>query len=69
MYPVNVNNLGIKLLEGGKIFVRFLIKRSVLRSGFSYVAFICLYMSYYDEETTTPFRRCVCNAFMYDDSC
>ena len=50
MYPVIINNFGIKLREGGKYFNGFLTKIIIPRSGFSLCSFdICLHTMLWGE--------------------
>ena len=53
MYPVIINNFGIKLREGGKYFNGFLTKIIIPGRDSHYVALIYVYIPCYGENTWT----------------
>ena len=55
--PVNVTNLGRKLLDGGMFFYVFLQLEKLLRRDSLCIAMIHVYMSYYGKKTEIYCRR------------
>ena len=53
MYPVKINNFGIKMQEAGKHSYCFLIKKLFLGRDSHYVALIYVYIPCYGENTRT----------------